>query len=93
VEESAKRIGVTWNEGYIWQRRWIEQGYEGLIPQYAGGRPMKLSSEEFDHLKDILSQKTTWTTEEVRTIIHQEFGVEYTLKQIQIILKKVNMAY
>lgn len=93
MEESAKRIGVTWNEGYIWQRRWIEQGYEGLIPQYAGGRPMKLSSEEFDHLKDILSQKTTWTTEEVRTIIHQEFGVEYTLKQIQIILKKVNMAY
>jgi putative transposase len=93
VEESAQRIGVTRNEGYIWQRRWNEQGYEGLIPQYAGGRPMKLSSEEFDHLKVLLSQKTTWTTEEVRTTIHQEFGVEYTLKQIRIILKKLNMAY
>jgi putative transposase len=93
VEGSALRIGVTRNEGYIWQRRWNEQGYEGLIPQYAGGRPMKLSPEEFDHLKVLLSQKTTWTTEEVRTTIHQEFGVEYTLKQIRIILKKLNMAY
>ena len=26
-------------------------------------------------------------------MIHQEFGVKYTLKQIRIILKKLNMAY
>ena len=90
MEESAKRIGVTWNEGYIWQRRWNEQGYEGLIPRYAGGRPMKLSSDEFDKLKELLSQKTTWTTEEVRILIHQEFGVKYTLKQIRIILKRIS---
>jgi putative transposase len=54
---------------------------------------MKLSSDEFDKLKDLLNQKTTWTTEEVRTMIYQEFGVEYTLKQIRIILKKLKMAY
>jgi transposase len=93
VEESSQRIGVTRNEGYIWQRRWNEQGYVGLIPQYSGGRPMKLSSEEFDQLKNLLKEKTTWTTDEVRAIIHQKFGVEYTLKQIRIILKKLNMAY
>lgn len=93
VEESAQRIGVTRNEGYIWQRRWNAQGYEGLIPRYAGGRPMKLSTEEFDKLKDLLNQKTTWTTEEVRAIIYQEFEVEYTLKQIRIILKKLKMGY
>jgi putative transposase len=93
VEESSQRIGVTRNEGYIWQRRWNELGYEGLIPRYAGGRPMKLSSEEFTQLKDLLSQKSTWTTDEVRTLIHREFDVEYTLKQIRIILKKLKMRY
>jgi len=93
VEESSQRIGVTRNEGYIWQRRWNELGYDGLIPRYAGGRPMKLSSEEFDHLKELLSLKNTWTTEEVRVKIYEEFGVEYTLKQIRIILKKLHMAY
>ena len=93
VEESAQRIGVTRNEGYIWQRRWNEQGYDGLIPRYAGGRPMKLSSEEFNRLKELLNEKTTWTTDDVRTMIHQEFDVEYTTKQIRIILKKLHMAY
>jgi putative transposase len=93
VEESAQRIGVTRNEGYIWQRRWNERGYDGLIPRYAGGRPMKLSSEEFNRLKDLLNEKTTWTTDDVRMMIHQEFDVEYTLKQIRIILKKLHMAY
>ena len=93
VEESAQRIGITRNEGYIWQRRWNKEGYKGLIPRYAGGRPMKLTSEEFTQLKDLISQKSTWTTDEVRTLIHQEFGVEYTLKQIRIILKKLKMSY
>jgi putative transposase len=93
LEESAQRIGVTWNEGYIWQRRWNEEGYEGQIPLFAGSRPMKLSPDEFDKLKDLLNQKTTWTTEEVQTIIYLEFGVKYTLKQIRIILKKSNIAY
>jgi putative transposase len=93
VEESAQRVGVTRNEGYIWQRRWNEKGYDGLIPRYAGGRPMKLSLGEFDRLKVLLNQKTTWTTDEVRTMIHQEFDVEYTTKQIRIILKKLHMSY
>jgi len=93
VEESAHRIGITRNEGYIWQRRWNEQGYEGIIPRYAGGRPMKLTAEEFTKLRDLICQKSTWTTDEVRTLIHREFGVEYTLKQIRIILKKLKMSY
>jgi len=93
VEESAQRVGVTRNEGYIWQRRWNENGYNGLIPRYAGGRPMKLSFGKFDRLKDLLNQKTTWTTDDVRTMIHQEFDVEYTTKQVRIILKKLHMAY
>lgn len=93
VEKAAEIIGISKNEGYIWQRRWNEQGYEGLIPQYAGGRPSKLSLEKFNKLKEMLGQKSTWTTDEVRMLIHNEFGVEYTLKQIRIILKKFNMNY
>ena len=93
VEESARRIGITRNEGYIWQRKWNEGGYEGIIPHYAGGRPMKLTPDEFGRLHDLLGEKSTWTTDEVRTLIHREFGVEYTLKQIRIILKKLKMKY
>jgi putative transposase len=54
---------------------------------------MKLSPENLDQLKEMLSQRSTWPTDDVRTLIHQEFGVEYTLKQIRIILKKFDMTY
>lgn len=94
VEESAQRVGISKNEGYIWQRRWNENGYTGIIPQYAGGRPMKLSPEDFNQLKELINQKSTWTTDEVRMLIHEEFGIEYTLKQIRIIMKeKLKMKY
>jgi len=93
VGKAAEIIGISKNEAYIWQRRWNEQGYEGLIPQYAGGRPSKLCLENLNKLKERLGQKSTWTTDEVRMLIHNEFGVEYTLKQIRIILKKFNMNY
>lgn len=65
----------------------------GLFLVMLGGRPMKLSPEEFTQLQELLSQKSTWTTDEVRTLIYEKFGVEYTLKQIRIILKKLKMKY
>ena len=38
VKEAANLVGASKNTGYIWQERWNEKGYEGLIPQFAGGR-------------------------------------------------------
>jgi len=46
VSESAKLVGITKRVGYIWQERWNEKGYEGLIPRYAGGRPSKLTDAQ-----------------------------------------------
>ena len=92
VEVSAQRVGITKSVGYIWQRRWNKKGYKGLIPRYAGGRPAKLTDQQKEQLNDHL-KKDNWTTNEVREYIHRAFGVDYTLKQIRIILKKFGMNY
>ena len=91
VSESAKLVGITKRVGYIWQERWNEKGYEGLIPQYAGGRPSKLTDAQKKRLVELFKQKDTWTTEEVRELIFKEFEAEYTSKQIRIILKNMYM--
>jgi len=93
VSESARLVGITKRVGYIWQERWNEKGYEGLIPQYAGGRPSKLTDAQKERLIYLLKQTDTWTTEEVRELIFKEFNVEYTSKQIRIILKNTGMRY
>jgi hypothetical protein len=63
-------------------------GYSVLIPRYAGGRPSKLSDEQKEQLKIIFKERDNWTTEEVRELIFREFDVEYTPKQIRILLKE-----
>jgi putative transposase len=93
VEESSHLVGVAKPVGYEWQKRWNESGYDGLIPLYAGGRPSKLSDQQKEKLKLLLKEKNVWTTDEVRLLISNEFGVEYTLKQVRIITKKFGMKY
>ena len=64
-----------------------------MIPRYAGGRPSKLDRDQKDRLNQLLGQKSVWTTEEVRLFVEKEFGVEYTPKQIRIIVKTLGMRY
>lgn len=93
VEEAAKFVGVSKNTGYIWQERWNEQGYEGLTPQFAGGRPSHLTDDQKKKLRSILENDDLWTTKDVQELISKKFGVTYSLKQIRIILKGFGMNY
>lgn len=92
VDAATSRVGITKSVGYTWQNRWNEGGYDGLVPKHAGGRPSKLSNTQREKLKGILSSKINWTTAEVKDIILHEFGVEYTPKQVRIILKNYGCA-
>jgi len=40
-------------------------------------------------LVELIKQKDAWAIEDIRELVFKEFNVEYTLKQIRIILKKV----
>ena len=93
IEQASKLVGISKPIGYIWQSRWNEKGYDGLIPRYAGGRPSKLDQDQKDRLNQLLSQKSVWTTEEVRLLVEKEFDVEHTPKQIRIIVKTLGMRY
>ncbi len=91
VAESAKLVGTSKPVAYQWQERWNKDGYDGLIPRFAGGCPSKLSDEQKEELKDILHQRDDWSTNEVKELISNEFDVKYTGKQILEILKKFGM--
>ena len=78
--------------GYIWQRRWNQDGYKGLMPRYAGKGPSKMTDEQKNILKDML-KNGQYTTSQVRDIIRNEFQIEYTMKQVWVILKKMGMRH
>jgi putative transposase len=91
VEEASKKVGVTKMVGYQWQQRWNQDGVEGLVPRFAGGRPSKLDEEQKKALRACLEERDDWTTGEVKDLIIKEFGVEYTPKQVRVILRGFKM--
>ncbi|ABE51799.1 hypothetical protein with DNA-binding homeodomain [Methanococcoides burtonii DSM 6242] len=87
VEEAARKVGVTKRVAYVWQKRWNRDGYAGLLPRYAGGRPSKLTDDQKSDLKFYLRMQENWTTARVRELIRDKFGVDYSLKQVRVIMK------
>ena len=78
VEDVAKRIGVTKMMGYIWQRRWNQDGYRGLIPGYARKGTSKMSIEHRNALKERL-KNGQYITDQVRDMIRDEFGLDFRM--------------
>ena len=84
---------ITRRTVYAWKKRYEEEGIEGLKTREKSGRKRKLSDEDMDKLKDLLKQKDYWTTRGVRNLIKIEFGIEYTLRHVARILRKLGMKY
>ena len=93
VPEASEKLGITKVTGYNWLERWNEDGYEGIIPRFAGGRPSKLTDQEKNQLKELLKKRDDWTTKEIRNLICKRFGVEYSLKQVRIILRNLGLKF
>jgi len=81
VAEAARRISITRMMECVWQRRWNQDGYKGLIPRYARKGPSKMSEEQKIMLKERLKDGQ-FTTAQVRNIIIEQFGIEYTMKYV-----------
>ena len=82
---------MTKKTGYYWQDDWNKGGYAALIPNFGGGRKSKLLDEQIEELRTLLENKDYWTTREVLELIKEKYGVEYSQKQIGVILHSFNM--
>ena len=92
VEEAAKAVGFTTKTGYNVQKAWNASGMDGLVPDFKGGPKSKLSDEQKEKLKDTLAS-CPMDTKTVLLYIMDEFGVEYSEKQVHVILKDMGMRH
>ncbi|MEM0134458.1 MAG: helix-turn-helix domain-containing protein [Thermoplasmatales archaeon] len=93
VEEAAKMVGVTKKLGYLWQDRWNGEGFNGLVPRFGGGRPPLMNNEERKSLVSMLEMRDDWSTREVRVLIEEKFGVEYSMKHVRELLRQMGMKF
>ena len=94
-KKACEYCGIVESTGYSWIREWNGEGYKGIKKKEGKrGRPSKLSKEGLEKLKEILKEKPYWTTKEVRILIKEKFGIEYSEDQvIRILRDKLRMHF
>jgi len=91
VKEAASIVGIKVRVAYIWLNKWVNGGYEGLLPKKMSGRPPKLNKEQKERLKEMLNQKDYWTIKEIQRLIRDEFGVEYKKSRLYELLRELGL--
>jgi len=93
VQIASKIVGIAPSTGYEWLKRWNDEGIEGLTPKFAGGKPSKLSEDDFKILDKIFENTHNLTTDLAQEIIKVNFMIKYSERQVQRILRKLNYTY
>ena len=90
----AEILGVSYETIYRWAKACSEKGIKGLMPNFNGGRPSRLTIKqklEFGNMlylsDDILSMT------EARQLLIDEFDEKYTLSQVSNIIADLGFEY
>jgi transposase len=82
--EIARRSGVTPQAVFIWRKRWLADGADGLRSKGQPGYPPLLDDKQRTDLVEVLNAGPTasgfdggWTLARVATVIRRRFGVRY----------------
>jgi transposase len=90
---AARRVGVSRDTGDRWLSAWNDAGLDGLRPSFAGGRPAKLSSAQFEEFFALLEEGQPWTPQEIDGLLWERYGVTYDRAQLARILRADGMQY
>ena len=93
VGSVAEILCVTERTVYSWKRRYKEEGIEGLRDKLIPGRKTTLSEKDMKKLKSLLEGRDYWISNQVRSLIKEEFGVEFTTRHIPRVLRKLGLRY
>ncbi|WP_409199305.1 transposase [Methanobrevibacter sp. DSM 116169] len=93
VSETCEKLGITNPTGLKWLKTWNKKGFDGLERKKGSGGQSKLSISEKEYLDEKILKNKFKSTKEVRQFIIDEFGVEYSIRQVERILKDLNFNY
>ena len=88
ITDASKVVGVGRQTGSRWLQRYNEEGFEGLIPKYDGGKPGKLSNQQKNELKDMLmDENSNYTIKEVVVLINELYGIEFSYNRVWTLVR------
>ena len=92
-KQAGRRVGISRSTTRRWARAWNDGSVDGLRPGFGGGRPPKLSPEQFDELCAILADGQPWTPTQIHALIEDCYGVTYHPAHLSRKLRAAGMNY
>jgi putative transposase len=92
-EQAGSRVGISRSTTRRWAHAWNDGGVEGLRPRFGGGRPPKLTPEQWDEFCDILEEGQPWTPRAIHALIEDRYGVTYHPAHLSRKLREAGMNY
>jgi len=92
-EQAGRRVGISRSTTRRWASAWNDGGVEGLRPRFGGGRPPKLTPQQWDELCTILEESQPWTPKQIHALIEDRYNVTYHPAHLSRKLREAGMNY
>ena len=93
VEEARLILGVSERTAYNWLKKWNDNGLTGLDHKKGAGRPIFLSETQLKEVGEFIRDNDSLETKDVHYFIKKNFNIDYSPKQVRIIIKKLNYSW
>ena len=93
IPHIVEKHGISQGTVYNWIREWNTGGMEGLKRKKGSKGQSKLTDEQLALLDKIIQEENLQTAREVKDKIEKEFNVEYSIRSVERIMKKLNYSY
>ena len=93
INDIINKHGISQGTAYNWIKQWNEGGMKALKRKKGSKGQSKLTDEQFLILDKTIQENNLKTAKEVKHLIETLFGVEYSLRSIERIMKKLDYTY
>ena len=97
MDFSFTKVGRVLMVSYLSVHRWAkaceESGLSGLIPDFGGGRPSKMSKSMEKKLSERIDSEEYITMIDVQEILKSEFEIEFSLPHVCNIVRRLGFDY
>ena len=94
---SFSKVGRVLLVSYLSVHRWAksceESGLVGLIPDFNGGRPPRLTESMEKKLYEKIDSENSISMVDVQRIIKEDFNIEFSLPHVCSIVRKLGFDY
>jgi putative transposase len=100
-QEVADITGAHIRTVFLWKQKIKQSGTESLIVTNHGGRPSKLTEQQLDELKTIITkgavafgfQNEHWDGKRIAYVIKQKYQIDYNYKYIPRLMRLLGLSY